>query len=175
MKKVLSIILVVLFVLFTFVGCNSNNADNNTNDKKEETIWLSDHVECIVDVHCAEIRESGYLSNKLYESSGTIEIDIKKFSNDNLVFNYVSVKLEIHLWDQYGAWKFKDTNDVKQDNIIGQKMTKIISLSSGGSATFSTKIYLSYNSKALISIKDNLIKPDVRAYIYKEAGTITKR
>ena len=126
-------------------------------------------MECIVDVQCSKV--SRYAS--IYSATGTIVIDIKKFSTENLYFDNVDVELVIYLSDTHGGWKFSETKDVEDWYVQGQKMTKIISLSSGGSATFSTEIEFFLKWTGLISPDtETFRRPSVSAYVYKESGRI---
>ena len=165
-KKILiSIIAVVLIcvTLISMTACGGNGSSNIVDGA------ISDYVECVVDLDCDDITTSGGPGAYRYECEGTINIDIDKFSSKNLVFEDVKVRLVIYLSNY---WEFSSSSDVTNWSVNGYQMTKIITLSSGGSAHFSTNILLDYESSGLFDQSSQYEVPRVSAYIYKSSGTI---
>lgn len=174
-KIILSIIAITLVcvtvIIIAVLGGNKNNENSSNYNDSSNIVYglISDYVECVVDIDCEDIETSGSAGAYRYKSKGTLNIDISKFSSKNLVFENVKVKLVIYLSD---SWKFSSTIDVEDWGIDGYQMTKIITLSSGGTAHFSTNIVLDYTSTGLLKDPSRYEEPLVSAYIYKDSGTI---
>ena len=162
-------ITVIIGIIVLSGNKNDENYSSNNDSSNIVNGLISDFVECVVDIDCEDIETSGVAGAYRYKSKGTINIDISKFSSKNLHFENVKVKLVIYLSN---SWKFSSNTDVEDWGASGYQMTKIITLSSGGTAHFSTNIILDYTSTGLYKNPSMYENPRVSAYIYKESGTI---